>query len=112
MTERKIVDYVTAVEDSLDALDNVIRSYLNDGWAPFGSLAFSDNTNNPALPVAWVQPMVRYAEPEPDNAALVAYRDRIVEDLQKLFTDGSWIYTKFVRAILDKITSGEIGGAL
>ncbi len=109
MTERKIVDYTIVIVT--ENLVHAVKSLIAEGWHPMGAPDL--NSDEPS------QAMVRYAEPEPDNAALVAYRDRIVEDLQKLFTDESWIYTKeartragIVRAILDKITSGEIGGAL
>jgi hypothetical protein len=147
MTERKIVDYEMVYPYK-------IKERLNEGWRPYGH-AF-DTKYGP------YQPMVRYAEPEPDyklaqlaltlakrvgdlyppakykpfhelanailamqagndgkwepepdNAALVAYRDRIVDGIKAEAKRYAAVFTSsLVAEVADKIASGEIGGAV
>ena len=63
MTERRIVEYRFARVSDLEydgCLSTSVEHWLDVGYQPFGPLvAFEPDQSK------WVQPMVRYAEPEP-----------------------------------------------
>jgi hypothetical protein len=58
MSERRIVDFIIVATDR--SLENAVKYQIDMGWEPFGPPTFADD--------GAMQPMVRYAEPEPGGA--------------------------------------------
>jgi hypothetical protein len=114
MSERKIVEYSVVYRPSSAigredlTFSDKVNKKISEGWQPYGSPQKDE--------VGVYQPMVRYAEMEPDNAALVAYRERLLEDLRKfghiLESSPDGISSGPVFDVIDGIETGEFGGAV
>lgn len=82
MSERKIVDYKILYEEFFEPLEVAVYAYIEQGWQPHGPVVSWPEADGRAP--ALVQPMVRYAEPEPalnDELERLAFKlaDRITK---------------------------------
>jgi|688.fasta_scaffold05437_36 hypothetical protein len=89
MSERKIVEYSVVYRPSSAigredlTFSDKVNKKISEGWQPYGSPQKDE--------VGVYQPMVRYAEPEPDNAPLQTEIERLRAVVAKFEAElGDW----------------------
>lgn len=74
MSDWRIIGYLIKWAEYPCDLEEAVNASVQLGWVPHGSMVFDPGIpENSIRAASWYQPMVRYAEPEPDELAKLAY---------------------------------------